>query len=518
MRLTLKFFLLVVLWCLLVPTCVACRQEDTLTTSKCNIELDLRERIGIQGYVSLGEAVEYHGRYFCFFSYSSLYGKHGSFMDVVDVNGHAIEEIPDPIFVHYRDDLFVRNDTLFFHSYGSWNDNDFFFDTVNWKWVPCDKVDKLIAEDDDYLVFAMDKGEFGQTTWFVNRASGQEYVVWGIGDVRRVGETYFMVNTMSVTGVSLSRLANARPSPVRYREAVNSYSAIQDFAEVAIVADTFYRDPNYDGFHEFLGMRRDTLIVGSFVDKRGLLLLVQQQDSLRLMRLGDSTHLVSDAFVRLPMVDLHPFRFTPMCGDMQSDRILRTFQKNALNLGLIDIRDGRIFELNIHHIVDTIIGMESDRFDSLIDFLNVGWDNLDDNQILTYESRYGSSFIKRDSLRNGYFEDIGLTDSLCYAMRFLKRVDGMYNLATEYCLYKDNRRLAAVFFDFGPPQSYLSKCKKMGDERERWCERQAADLIALLDSLCGPHRHHKKEVVWHYRGIELHFFSSSNRLLVFKAR
>ena len=151
------------------------------------VTLDLRERLGVQGRLKLHKATAYHGRYYCLYSYNSSFVGSGYMMEVVDKNSLAIEEIlpPETNGYHYCDDLFVRHDTLFYHVYGSWCDHDFFLDTLSRKWVPCAKSDHLIAEDDDYRVYAVDHGEWGQATWFVNRATGLEYVVWGTGDVRR---------------------------------------------------------------------------------------------------------------------------------------------------------------------------------------------------------------------------------------------------------------------------------------------------------------------------------------------
>lgn len=507
------------------------------------VTLDLRERLGVQGTLKLHKAAAYHDRYYCLYSYNSSFVGSGYMMEVVDKNSLAIEEIlpPESKGYHYCDDLFVRHDTLFYHVYGSWCNHDFFLDTLSRKWVPCAKSDHLIAEDDDYRVYAVDHGEWGQATWFVNRATGLEYVVWGTGDVRRVGDTYYFVNALSVCSVSLPRLAAARPSPVGYRQAKDSYDAIKECAEVAIEPDLVYLNPQYDGFGYFTA-RFDTLIVGSLVDQRGLLLLVNCSDASplrqdlarsirvspsrhfqvrgtgRLMRVADSTHLLSDDTMSFAIQVSDRRSLELSRAGVQANRLVLPFQSDALNSGLVDICNGQVTIVHIRHLVDTLPVLESDGLDTLITLLVSAWDDFDDSRILAFERDDGATFIREDSLRNGYFEDIGLTDSLCYALWFEKRVDTLYNLDVEYCLYKESRHLAALFFDFTLPQPYLSEdlWNKMSyDERQQWSARRSEELVARLDTRWGPHTCHDSEIVWHSGHRTLVYYPSSNRLLVY---
>ena len=496
---------------------LGCSSVETIKVER-SIVLDLREHLGIQGNAILQKATAYHGRYYCLFSYSAMYVGRGSLMEVVDMDNLAVEELPAPTKgTHYLDDLFVRHDTLFYHNYGSWKKNDFFFDTVSRSWIPCAIVDHLITEDDDYRVYAMNNGEFGQSTWFVERATGYEYVVWGIGDVRRVGDTYFIVNSMSVSGVSLSKLSRSQPSPVSYHKAKYSYDAIRDFANAAIDADTFYRDPRYIGFEEYFGAHRDTAIVGSLVDKRGLLLLTQLQEGVRLMRINSSTSLIAVDTVCLALSYKERGPLWPMRGGLEANRLLLTFQSDAVNSGLIDIHDKQVSVLNIHHLVDTLPLCKTDGLDSLIAFLSQEWDRLYDSQIISFESANGTTFLMEDSLRNGYFEDIGLTDSLCRTLRFKRRVDTLYNLEIEFCILKESRRLAAVFLDFSLPQPYLSESllgRMSPNERRMWSAHKAADMMSRLDALCGPHLSRDNEIIWLYGPLTLCYYPSSNRLLI----
>ncbi|MBR6991857.1 MAG: hypothetical protein IKH97_06515 [Bacteroidales bacterium] len=506
-----------VLAVLLATITLGCSSINTIKTER-SIVLDLREQLGIQGNAKLLKATAYHGRYYCLFSYSSMYAGSGNLMEVVDMNSLSIKELPSPTKrIHYLDDLFVRHDTLFYHHYGSWKKNDLFFDTMSRSWIPCATVDHLIAEDEDYHVYAMDNGEFGQSTWFVNRATGREYVVWGIGDVRRVDDTYFIVNNMSVRGVSLSQLSKAQPSPIGYPQAKKSYDAIRDFANVAIDADTFYRDPKYSGFEEYIGAHRDTLIVGSMVDERGLLLLTQLPEGVRLMRISDSTRLIAVDTTCLALSYKQRGSLKPMRGGLHTDCLLLAVQSDALNSSLIDIQGRRVSVLNIHHLVDTLPLCKTDGLDSLVAFLSQRWDSLYDSQLISFESANGTTFIMEDSLRNGYFEEIGLTDSICRTLRFKKRVDTLYNLEIEFCILKESRRLAAVFLDFSLPQPYLSESlwNRMSlDQRRTWSAYKAADMISRLDTLCGPHLSYDNEIVWLYGPLTLCYYPSSNRLLI----
>lgn len=486
------------------------------------VVLDLREPLGVQGHARLRKAVEYHGRYYCLFTFnSSLFSKRdGDLMYAFDTSSLEATLLPCPReFGHYKDDFFVRHDTLFLHIYGPWTKHDFWFDAAAVRWVECPKVDALVYEDGDYRIYEMDNGEWGQAMWFQDRRRGTECALGCLGAVRRVGERFFVVGRDLVRVVMTSQLDTAMPSMIDHRRATEDDYAIQGDTSPWLEGDTVYSDPRYDGFLSYIGKRYgDTVIIGSVDGGDGPILLVDRSDGTALMCIADrhrlQTVLPLGRRYKVDRSDLAP-RVT-----IRTDRQVIPFQNDALSVGLIDVSPKRVKVLNISLTIDTLPVCVTDGLDSLLDFLEAGWGSLVDSDVLAYEGRHGSTFKEEDSLRSAYMEDIGFTDSICRTLRLSKRVDGLYNMGMEYTVRKDDRRVVAVFLGFSLPQPYMmegSLWDRMGyDGRMQWYERQAAAMVARLESRYGePTHREERELHWKRGSLTLVFYPSSCRLMIF---
>ena len=175
---------------------VGCSSGESAVEGERAVMLDLREELPPQTEVQLVAAVEYHGRYYCLFDYdASFILKRESLFYAIDAGTLEVTRLAAPTSGHhYSDHLFVLHDTLFLDLRDSWEDHDYYFDTANNQWVECPEVEDVVYEDDDYCVYGINNGEFGQVTWFRDRRSGHEYALMDLGAVRRVGDTFYIVS------------------------------------------------------------------------------------------------------------------------------------------------------------------------------------------------------------------------------------------------------------------------------------------------------------------------------------
>ncbi len=481
------------------------------------VVLDLRQQLGVQGHAYLRKAVEYHGCYYCMFTCcgSSFSMKVNEMLFSIDTCSLETKQLPCPReFGHYKDDLFVRHDTLFLDIYGSWTKHDFYFDTVSSLWVECSELDELVYEDDDVSVYEMNNGEWGQALWFWHKKLGKECAVTGLGAVRRVGDTFFVVEPNLVRSLMLSQLDAVTPSMIDHRRASENDTAAYADKKPWLEGDTVYCDPRYNGFLSYIGKYNDTVIVGSVVAGDSLLLLVNKPDGTALMRIAGRERLQTLVSLgkrfNIKLQDLTPR------GNIRAGRQVVPFVQDALSMGLLDVHDGRVDVLKMNLTIDTLPVLPTDGLDSLLTFFEAEWGSLSDNQVIAYECGHGATFMEEDSLRNGYFEDIGLMDSICRNLRFRKRVDSLYNINIQYCVRKEDRRVAAVFLNFSLPQPYLmmdSMWDRMGYEgRMQWYAQCAETMTTRLDALCGPHT---DELHWKRGQMTLIFYPTSNRMLIF---
>lgn len=483
------------------------------------VVLDMQSRLGVHAHVKWQKAAEYHGRYYCAFHYSSL-KENGTMMAVVDGrNGrYVLAPMPVETGMHWKDDLFVRHDTLFYHHYGSWAKQDHWFDTTAMQWRKCAKTGDLVHEDADYRVYAMDHGEWGQCTWFIHRATGRRLVVAGIGLLRRAGEAYYIVEPALVRRVSLAQLAAAESSPVTMGDADTGYP-MAGYMRVIIDGDTVYRAPDYDGFRDgYLQMPRDTMIVAPYVDGDSLRLLVDLPGGTAVMALRDGRLcMVQDLGRRYGLLrPNYDWR-----GMLQGDGLLLPWREDAFEAGVLRVEKGQVSVLSLRHNIDTLPLLPTDGLDSLLPFLAGEWGSIDGRRLREFLNAQGNYYRGSDSLlRNAYFrEDAGIDEEQHHCDLYVRRVDTLYWLGIQVCLQNADSVADALFFDFGLPNTYepaMPLWDRLGyEERQRFFQRINERVIARLDALCGRHRRvDEQDLIWHLGSLRLRYYPNSQRLLV----
>lgn len=509
--------LLLVLLVLAVVGTVGCSPsgvgecEWTLTSTETLVPM--RDKVAVHTDVDLSRVAAYHGRYYCLFSYSGLFPmNHDVLMYVIDSEGNVVEWMPMPMERVGYDDLFVRHDTLFFSRYGSWEKEDLYFDTVGRQWKGCPKVDDMIWEDEDYRVYTMDNGEFGQWTWFEQRATGREYVMEGVGDVHRARDTYYIVEGTLVLTLTLDQLAASEPSDEKRQATDTSYSAIPMHR---MQPDTLYRDSRYDPFAYWLGIQYDTLIRASLVDDQGLLLLVDLPQTTALMRVGDSNRLLTEFELgeRFPVSIWHnSVRGMSMGGH----RVLPFGDGNG-RYGVLDIGDRQVKVLEIRHDVDTLPVLTDDGLETLLPFLAENLGRVTDSGMRTFERRIGGTLLGPESIeRNGYFRDVGFNDGH-HIDWYYQRVDTLYLLETEMCVRDSDKMVVAVFMDMMRPEPYYGKNGRCEDyeERQQREERLQAMMTRRLEDLCGKPRRKGDELHYRLGPLTVIYYTGSDRMLIF---
>jgi hypothetical protein len=490
------------------------------------LEIDLRQFATIQTHLNIITAVEYHNRHYCLFNFNQLRPIQNNKMKLlfsIDCKTleYRLENYPDELELSLGvyDDLYVRHDTLFISTYGSWHKNDYFFDTIQRRWIETEKQSALIYEDDDYQVFTINHGEWGKFTWFSNKHNGNQYVMDDCGFVRRIDDTFFVVSRARISSVSTSQLAQSLTAPISYREAANKYMFYKDSAFLTNDSTPRFVNPierfsltDYNYFSRYEG---DTLFIGSYIAGDTLFLLTKHFGNNVLMYLdGNKPTLIEKQLDSCDIVLYH----NSIRGFLQTDRLLLPFIKDYANMGLLDFKGRQCNTLDIRIAVDTLRRLQTDPFIQTIKHLSDNWGRLKDSDLREYEESLGGSFIFSDppseEPRNGFFEDLGLRN--CHVDWYFKTIDTLYTIETEYCIDNNTHLANAMFLDYMPPLNYRDRANHSSDRYELKNTQITALLKERLNALCGKAKTKKDRLCWHYGPLTIELYPRDNRILIYK--
>lgn len=519
--------LLFILSLLVVFGCSETKSQLLQADSHRTLEINGSQLFAPQTHLSIHSAVEYHDRYYCLINCNTLWPIECSKL-LLSIDCQTLEyrweEFPNNLRNGYYDDFYVRHDTLFISVYGSWSKNDYFFDTTQRRWVEIEKQSALVFEDDDYQIFTIDHGEWGDFTWFSNRHNGNQYVMPGSGFVRRVADTYYVVGPAWISAASTSQLEQSLTAPISYEEAAHRYMFYDDSAFFVddttlrfVIPDDRFVLANYNYF-TFLYEGADTMFEGSFVVDDSLFLLAKYHGDNAIMFFDGHTPILVEK--ELDSCDF--IRYTHnVRGFLRNDRLLLPFEKDETTMGLLDIRGRQFHTLDIHISIDTLQLLPTDPFIQTIEYLANNWGTLKDTVIRKKEESLGGAFILSDppsaEPRNGYFKDLGLKD--CHVDWFFKTVDTMYTIETEYCIDNITHDVRAVFCDYMSPVYYKNDNKRHFSSDDTKTEVITATLKEKLNSLCGKPKLfgiNRDYTVWHYGPLTIRLYTGDNRILIYK--
>ena len=160
-------------------------QHDTLT-------------VNIKGRI--GQIIKFRNKYYCFVERDNPYSSN-SFRDfyILSSNGTVDykTQISENINTGDYNDLFVKNDSILLKDY--YDHITFNFDTINYEWKEINEVEDLIYEDEDYSVYYLDFGEWGNTVWFKNKKTKKEYeLASSFPKIHKINNVYYLTNSRSI--------------------------------------------------------------------------------------------------------------------------------------------------------------------------------------------------------------------------------------------------------------------------------------------------------------------------------
>ncbi len=154
--------------------------------------------VNIKGRI--GQIIEFNERYYCFVERDNPYSSK-SFRDfyVLSLDG-TIEfktEVSEEMNTGYYNDLFIKNDSILLKDY--YDHITFYFNTETLEWKKIKEVDDLIYEDNNFIVYYLNFGEWGNTVWFKDKTTKKEYeLASSFPRIHKVDSLYYLTNGRNV--------------------------------------------------------------------------------------------------------------------------------------------------------------------------------------------------------------------------------------------------------------------------------------------------------------------------------
>lgn len=222
-------------------------------------------QVNIKGYMT--HALKYKDKFYVLFEQRVLqYGGHGKRWLNIFSDGHLERRIdcPKEMETAYLD-FYAKNDSLFLKPY--MNKQSYYLDLSNYRWIEIDNTDDLIFEDEEFLVYSLDFGEWGGKTWFKEKRTAKEYVLEATTPlVNKIDSTYYLTNSFRVLKIENPRFLNKCSGDITY-ENIASGGRISSLQLEPTGFEIEYRDTTFDYFD----IDDNPRIVSSFVSNKELL-------------------------------------------------------------------------------------------------------------------------------------------------------------------------------------------------------------------------------------------------------
>jgi hypothetical protein len=251
------------------------------------------------------------------------------------------------------------------------NHDSFYFDVETLEWKKIKELDDRVYEDDNFIIACLDFGEWGASTWFIDKKTKKEYVLGIYGTTVNVlnGKYYFS------DAVEIRVIEN----PLNLKQCDESY-----YYETAKKKDTFY-----EGSDSFIGSNviyqyntsdywewenPEKLILTSFVANNELYHLCADSNTTYIAQIKNNEI--------IPLQDIgRKYSITNWYDSYRgknldnNNRFLK-FKDDANTFGFIEINNNNI---DIHYLksnIDSLDYLGTDGFERLFAGIMLNSDGL----------------------------------------------------------------------------------------------------------------------------------------------
>jgi hypothetical protein len=498
--------------------------------------------------IELQWSVPYQDWYFCIFEENDIYEpwRNQYVFLAISKDGKNIRKLdcPKEFNLHTSGDLYVRQDNLFLYiPYDLFDPRYYCFDLKQWKWKPAKGESNLLYEDDAYQIAAVNMGEWGSYTWFIDKQRNNDemrnihtqyvrpYVV--SERVIRLDSIYYFVHPYGIyitsvkgpKGVLCDDSTSYRIGEERdYRFIgglfywpilnetgikVDSFPSYFHFTGKKVVGNDSWKESTvtrYDSITQY-----DTVINQAFLSNNQLYCIVTTPKNSFISQIRDGK--------MIPELDLgERYDFSRHRGSFRSvnladNKCFLQFEKDFSTYGLMDVEDRtiRIRHLVIHQ--DTLPFVGTDNVKPLLEFLLMRLGNLSLDELRRYETQLGGICYQKYRDPNGYFPDEYQNKDKYFSPTFYKRVNGQQTFVTEYCVSMSDSMVKKVFMEWVKTNFFNSHLYgyKTCDNLAAKC----AEVSEIVSKITGTKpKREKNYLKWTFNGLTIKLYEKDGRMVI----
>lgn len=420
------------------------------------LNLDIREFVRPVSKVELSHIIKFQDKYYCFFQERGLYyfQRDTRFFLIISNDGRVLKhiDIPNQIKNSNYFDFFQKRDSLFLKSY--MNHETFYFDNIGLEWNKTKETDDIVYEDDEFKIAYLDFGEWGETTWFIDKKNNKEYILGTSGtNVNIIDNKYYLTNGFKVEVVNDPHKLEECDEQ-EYYEFIRNKKGFKEGTFSLLGSKNIYRDTTYSPFSFEESNQR---ILTSFVYENQLFQLFNDINSTHIGVI-ENKELVSIQKLGRKF-NTYNWYYSYRGNNLNNNSRLLKFKEDNNTFGTIEINNNKIDIHFMKHNIDSLNYLGKDGFDDLLHYSISKMDNLSLDKTDSIERLLQGTdmqIVRQDNFPNGYFPDKILLD-INESKKYIKVEDDIISLTSEYYYAIPNNLVKSIFLEWTVTQPYTSK-------------------------------------------------------------
>jgi hypothetical protein len=426
---------------------------QTFNVSVDTLFLDLKDIARPASRINLTHAVKFNDKYYCFFKEQGLYGFkiETKYFLIISDKGVVLNniEVPKEIENTIYFDFFIRDGSLFAKTYMDHESFKFDFNKLNWTKIK--EVDDRVYEDSIFAITYLDFGEWGQTTWFIDKQLKEEYIIGVNGTtVNKINEDYYLTGGTVVRKIENPRQLKQADKEYYYKEVEKERKFYEGKASqigsYIIYEDTTYSPWSFEESKEY--------IITSFVSNNKLYQLYSDSSQTYIGKIENHR--------LIPIQDLgkkyqtYNWYYSYRGENLDNSGRFLKFREDNNTYGFIEINNNKINIRYLIHNQDSLCYVDNDGFSSLLKILLDKPDNFSMEVADSIEESIKGVDMKdyRTSIsHNGYYPKIYSTQDI-KTKRFVKVENKYLTQETEYLKTVQDNLVKSTFIEWTKTEQY----------------------------------------------------------------
>lgn len=455
-KITLLFFLIV------QTGLISQTFEVTIDT----IHLDIKKIVQPVSKVDLSHVVKFQNKYYCFFRERGLYffQKDTRYFLIISKDGRVLNQIdiPNEIKDSNYFDFFQKRDSLIVKTY-MYHDS-FYFDNNGLEWKKIKKVDDSVYEDEKYNITFLDFGEWGETTWFIDKKTNKEYMLGTRGTtVNRHNNKYYLTNGSKVEVVDDPHKLKECDEQ-EYYIVVRDKKGYKEGTYSTLGSKKIYQDTIYSPWSFKEPKQR---IMTSFVYNNQLFQLFNDVDSTYIGKIENQ--------VLIPIQNIGKkystfnWYYSYRGNNLDNNKRVLKFKEDNNTFGTIEINNNKIDIHFMKHNIDSLNYLGDDGFDKFLDYSVKNIDDLSLDKTDSIERVLQGTdmkIVRKYNFPRGYIPDKIILD-IKESKKYIKVEDEIISLTSEYYYTLPNNFVKSIFLEWTNTKPYKDSNSSLLSSTER---------------------------------------------------